>query len=68
MRRVLKALSERRDLGDLSTIEDGASVGEIRKVAATPHLLAEYHNSVPESNFPFFSWFSSIQALGDMGI
>lgn len=26
MRRVLRALSEKRDLGDLSTIEDGASV------------------------------------------
>jgi propionyl-CoA synthetase len=31
MRRVLRALSEKRDLGDLSTIEDGASVDEIRK-------------------------------------
>lgn len=31
MRRVLRALSEKRDLGDMSTIEDGASVDEIRK-------------------------------------
>jgi propionate--CoA ligase len=31
MRRVLRALSEKRDLGDLSTIEDGASLDEIRK-------------------------------------
>jgi len=30
MRRVLKALCEERDLGDLSTIEDGASVDEIK--------------------------------------
>lgn len=31
MRRVLRALSEKRELGDLSTIEDGASLDEIRK-------------------------------------
>ena len=30
MRRVLRALCEKRDLGDMSTIEDGASVEEIR--------------------------------------
>ena len=31
LRRVLKALCEKADLGDLSTIEDGATVGEIRQ-------------------------------------
>ncbi len=31
MRRVIKALFEGQDLGDLSTIEDGASVEEIKK-------------------------------------
>ena len=31
MRRVLKALCEERDLGDMSTIEDGASVDDIKK-------------------------------------
>jgi len=31
MRRVLRAVSEKRDLGDLSTIEDGASIEEIKK-------------------------------------
>lgn len=31
MRRVLRAICEERDLGDLSTIEDGASVDEIRR-------------------------------------
>lgn len=32
MRRVLRALCEQKDIGDLSTIEDGASVDEVRKV------------------------------------
>ena len=31
MRRVIKAMAEGRDLGDLSTIEDGATVEEIAK-------------------------------------
>lgn len=31
MRRVLRALCEEKALGDLSTIEDGASVEEIKK-------------------------------------
>ncbi len=31
MRRVLRSLCEEKELGDLSTIEDGASVNEIRK-------------------------------------
>jgi len=31
MRRVLRAISEKRELGDLSTIEDGASIDEIKK-------------------------------------
>lgn len=31
MRRVLRAVSEKRELGDLSTIEDGASIDEIKK-------------------------------------
>ncbi|MCR4403932.1 MAG: acetate--CoA ligase [Candidatus Acetothermia bacterium] len=31
MRRVLRALCEERELGDISTIEDGASVEEIRR-------------------------------------
>jgi propionyl-CoA synthetase len=34
MRRVLRALCEERALGDLSTMEDGASVDEIRKALA----------------------------------
>ena len=31
MRRVLRALCEEKALGDLSTIEDGSSVEEIKK-------------------------------------
>jgi len=31
MRRVLRAICEKREMGDLSTIEDGASVDEIRR-------------------------------------
>ena len=31
MRRVLRAICEEKALGDLSTIEDGASVDEVRK-------------------------------------
>jgi acyl-coenzyme A synthetase/AMP-(fatty) acid ligase len=31
MRRVLRALCEEKEMGDLSTIEDGTSVEEIRK-------------------------------------
>ena len=32
MRRVLRALCEQKEIGDLSTIEDGASVDEVRRV------------------------------------
>ncbi len=35
MRRVIKAIFEGKDLGDLSTIEDGTSVEEIRNTLAT---------------------------------
>jgi len=31
MRRVIKAVAEGMDIGDISTIEDGASVDEIAK-------------------------------------